>query len=172
MYPKVYEDYYKGIAQFGDVSIIPTPAFFYGLKPGEEILIGIDEGKNILVRLQFVSEPDALGMRTIMFDLNGQGRQVKVRDKASRVERVANAKVGKAGESVANPGDVGSPLQGRLTRILVKVGDVVKKNQPLFVIEAMKMESIVAAPMPGTVKQVLLKEGAVVEQDDWVIQIS
>ena len=170
MYPKVYEDYYKGIAQFGDVSIIPTPAFFYGLKPGEEILIGIDEGKNILVRLQFVSEPDALGMRTITFDLNGQGRQVKVRDKASRVERVANAKVGKSGEAAM--GDVGSPLQGRLTKIMVKPGDVVTKNQPLFVIEAMKMESIVAAPVPGTVKQVLLKEGAVVEQDDWVVQIA
>ena len=73
--------------------------------------------------------------------------------------------------ALAKPGDVGAPLQGRLTKIMVKVGDVVKKNQPLFVIEAMKMESIVTAQQPGTVKQVLLTESTVVEQDDWVVEI-
>lgn len=164
MYPKVYDEYYKACEQYGDVSIIPTPAFLYGLKPNEEILIGIDEGKNILVRLLFVSEPDDQGMRTITFELNGQGRQVKVRDKSLKVEKHQNQKIGK-------DGDVGAPLQGRLSRILVKPGDVVKKNQPLFVIEAMKMESIVAAPKAGTVKQVLLREGIVVEQDDWVVEL-
>ncbi len=165
MYPKVYEEYYRANEQYGDVSIIPTPAFFYGLKENEEILVRIAEGKNILVRLLFMSEADDQAMRTITFELNGQSRQVKVRDKASKVERAQNQKVGKAG-------DVGAPLQGRLTRILIKPGDVVKKNQPLFVIEAMKMESIVAATTEGTVKQVILKEGAVVEQDDWVVELA
>ncbi|WP_266364473.1 pyruvate carboxylase [Tellurirhabdus rosea] len=165
MYPKVYEEYYKAIEQYGDVSIIPTPAFFYGLKQNEEILIEIDEGKNILVRLLFVSEPNDQGMRTVTFELNGQSRQVPIRDRSLKIDRPQNQKVGKAG-------DVGAPLQGRLTRILVKPGDTVKKNQPLFVIEAMKMESIVAAQGPGTVKQVLLKEGTVVEQDDWVVELA
>jgi len=165
MYPKVYEDYYRAIEQHGDVSIIPTPAFFYGLKPNEEILVPIDEGKNILVRLLFVSEANDQGMRTVTFELNGQSRQVQVRDKSMKVDRPQNQKVGKAG-------DVGAPLQGRLTKILVKAGDVVKKNQPLFVIEAMKMESIVAAPKEGTIQQVLLREGTVVEQDDWVVELA
>ncbi len=165
MYPKVYEDYYKAIDQYGDVSIIPTPAFFYGLKPNEEILVPIAEGKNILVRLLFMSEADASGMRTITFELNGQGRQVQVRDKAQKVVKAQNQKV-------TSPTDIGSPLQGRLTRILVKPGDEVKKNQPLFVIEAMKMESIVAAQQPGTVKQMLLKENTTVEQDDWVVEMA
>ncbi|WP_128545307.1 pyruvate carboxylase [Larkinella soli] len=164
MYPKVYEEYYKAIEQHGDVSIIPTPAFLYGLKPNEEILIGIDEGKNILVRLLFVSEADDQGMRTVTFELNGQSRQVQVRDKSQKVDRPQHAKISKEG-------DVGAPLQGRLTRILVQAGDAVRKNQPLFVIEAMKMESIVAAPKEGTVKQLLLKEGTVVEQDDWVVEL-
>lgn len=164
MYPKVYDEYYKARQEFGDVSIIPTPAFLYGLKENEEILIEIAEGKNILVRLLFKSEPDEMGMRTITFELNGQSRQVKVRDKSLKVSKAQNQKVGKAG-------DVGSPLQGRLTRILVKPGDVVKKNQPLFVIEAMKMESIVSAPNAGTVKQVVLRENTTVEQDDWVLEI-
>ncbi|MBD2751687.1 pyruvate carboxylase [Spirosoma validum] len=165
MYPKVYDEYYKANEQYGNVSIIPTPAFFYGLKENEEILINIEEGKNILVRLLFKSEADEFGMRTITFELNGQSRQVRVRDKASKVEKAMNAKVGKAG-------DVGAPLQGRLTRILVKEGDVVKKNQPLFVIEAMKMESIVAAPKEGKIAQTILKEGSLVEQDDWVIELA
>lgn len=104
-------------------------------------------------------------MRTITFELNGQSRQVQVRDRALKVEKAMNAKVGKEG-------DVGAPLQGRLTRILVKEGDTVKKNQPLFVIEAMKMESIVAAPKAGAVSKVVLKEGTVVEQDDWVVELS
>ncbi|GAB3334883.1 pyruvate carboxylase [Larkinella ripae] len=164
MYPKVYEEYYKAVQEHGDVSIIPTPAFLYGLKENEEILIEIDEGKNILVRLLYVSEPDDHGMRMVTFELNGQSRQVQVRDKSQKVDFQANAKVGKEG-------DVGSPLQGRLTKILVKTGDKIAKNQPLFVIEAMKMESIVAAPKAGTVKQVVLKEGTVVVQDDWVVEL-
>ncbi|MGA0555378.1 pyruvate carboxylase [Larkinella sp. VNQ87] len=164
MYPKVYEEYYNAVQQHGDVSIIPTPAFLYGLKENEEILIEIDEGKNILVRLLFVSEPDGHGMRTVTFELNGQSRQVQVRDKSLKVDLQANAKVSKEG-------DVGSPLQGRLTKILVKPGDTITKNQPLFVIEAMKMESIVAAPKAGTVKQVVLKEGTLVVQDDWVVEL-
>lgn len=165
MYPKVYDEYYKANELYGNVSVIPTPAFFYGLKENEEILINIEEGKNILVRLLFKSEPDEFGMRTITFELNGQSRQVRVRDKAQKVEKAINAKIGKAT-------DVGAPLQGRLARILVKVGDTVKKNQPLFVIEAMKMESIVAAPREGTITKVVLKEGTLVEQDDWVIELS
>ncbi len=169
MYPKVYDEYYKAREEFGEVSIIPTPAFLYGLKENEEILIEIAEGKNILVRLLFKSEPDDMGMRTITFELNGQSRQVKVRDKSLKVDKLQNAKVSKDAAKAGQ--EVGTPLQGRLTRILVKPGDVVKKNQPLFVIEAMKMESIVAAPAAGTVKQVLLRENTTVEQDDWVIEI-
>jgi pyruvate carboxylase len=165
MYPKVYEEFYKAVQEHGDVSIIPTPAFLYGLKENEEILIEIDEGKNILVRLLYVSEPDDHGNRMVTFELNGQSRQVQVRDRSQKVEFEANAKVSK-------DGDVGSPLQGRLTKILVKPGDVIIKNQPLFVIEAMKMESIVSAPKAGTVKQVILKEGTVVVQDDWVVELA
>ncbi|QMW03272.1 pyruvate carboxylase [Spirosoma foliorum] len=165
MYPKVYDEYYKANEQYGNVSIIPTPAFFYGLKENEEILINIEEGKNILVRLLFRSEPDEFGMRTITFELNGQSRQVKVRDKASKVEKSHHVKASKAG-------DIGAPLQGRLTRILVKEGDTVKKNQPLFVIEAMKMESIVAAQKAGTVSKIVLKESTTVEQDDCVLELA
>jgi pyruvate carboxylase len=91
---------------------------------------------------------------------------VRVRDTALKVDLVKNQKVDKI-----STGDVGAPLQGRLTKIMVNPGDVVVKNQPLFVIEAMKMESIVSAPVAGLVQRVLLKAGTVIEQDDWVLVI-
>jgi pyruvate carboxylase len=146
------------------VSKLPTPAFFYGLKQDEEILVTIEEGKTVMIRLQYVSEPDEAGFRTVTFDLNGQARRISVRDRAFKSTKPQNQKIGK-------PGDIGAPLQGRLNKIQVKVGDVVKKNQPLFVIEAMKMESIVSAPAAGKVTQVVLPEGTVVEQDDWVVTV-
>jgi pyruvate carboxylase len=164
MYPKVYEEFYNNQEKYGEVSIIPTNAFWYGLKPNEEIIIEIDEGKNILVRLLFVSEPDDLGQKTVTFELNGQARQIKVRDTSLKVARLQHAKVSKAN-------DVGSPLQGRLSKILVKTGDIIKKNQPLFIIEAMKMESIVSAPADGKITGIFLKENTVVEQDDLVMEI-
>jgi pyruvate carboxylase len=164
MYPKVYEEFYEAREKYGKVSAIPTQAFFFGLKPNEEIMIKIEEGKDILVRLLFVSEPDEQGLRTVSFDLNGQTRRIKVKDSTVKVQKIQHAKVNK-------PSDVGAPLQGRLTRILVKVGDKVVKNQPLFVIEAMKMESIVAASQDGKVLNIALAEGTVVEQDDLVVSM-
>ncbi len=164
MYPKVYEEFYAAADRYGEVSKLPTPAFFYGLKQDEEILVTIEEGKTIMIRLQYVSEPDEAGFRTVTFDLNGQARRITVRDRAFKSTKPQNQKVGKSG-------DIGAPLQGRLTKIQVKVGDVVKKNQPLFVIEAMKMESSVSAPVAGKVTQVVLTEGTVVEQDDWVVTV-
>ncbi|MDQ1089275.1 MULTISPECIES: pyruvate carboxylase [unclassified Siphonobacter] len=164
MYPKVYEDFYVASDRYGDVSKLPTPAFFYGLKLDEEILVTIQEGKTIMIKLSYVSEPDETGHRTVTFDLNGQARRISIKDNAFKATKSQNEKVTKAGQ-------VGAPLQGRLSRIQVKEGEEVKKNQPLFVIEAMKMESIVAAPIAGKITSIALSEGTVVEQDDWVVTI-
>ena len=164
MYPKVYEEYARAQDLYGEVSKLPTPAFFYGLRQDEEILVTIEEGKTVMIRLLYVSEPNEMGMRTVTFDLNGQARRISIKDIGFKATKALNKKV-------QNPGDIGAPLQGRLVRIQVKVGDVVKKNQPLFVIEAMKMESIVGAPMAGKIKQIVLNEGIVVEQDDWVVTV-
>jgi pyruvate carboxylase len=162
MYPKVYEDFYKDQLLYGDVSKIPTTAFFYGMKEDEEIMVSIDEGKTIIIRFNFASDPDEAGFRDVFFELNGQTRRIKIKDKNLKIVKEAHAKVN-------GPNDIGAPLQGRLSRVLVKVGDEVKKNTPLFVVEAMKMESIIAAPFAGKVSQVALHEGAVLEQDDKVV---
>jgi pyruvate carboxylase len=164
MYPKVYEDFYKSQQLYGDISKLATPAFLFGLKQDEEIMINIDEGKDILVKLLFVSEPDELGICTVSFDLNGQQRRLRIKNNKVKVLKQSHAKAGAKG-------DIGAPLQGKLSRVMVKVGDEVKKNAPLYVIEAMKMESIVSAPYDGKISRVLLSEGTVVEQEDLVLSI-
>ncbi|MGB3619387.1 MAG: pyruvate carboxylase, partial [Catalinimonas sp.] len=162
LYPQVFEEYQTFRNQFDDVSRVPTPPFFYGLKPGEETLIEIDSGKSIIVRLQYVGPPDDRGMRAVSFVLNGQVRSIDVRDQTLKVERAEHQKAREAHE-------VGTPLQGLLSRILVKPGEVVKKNTPLFVIEAMKMETTVTAQTAGEVDRLVLPENTMVDLDDLVV---
>jgi pyruvate carboxylase len=161
-YPKVFEEYHQHLRQFGDVYYLPTPAFFYGLKINEETLIELAPGKSILVKFMYMSEPGEDGIRHVFFKLNGQTRSIEVRDKNFKVTKKVNRKVHQGNE-------VGSPLQGKIARVLVKKNDKVEKNTPLFAIEAMKMESTVVAAKAGTVMEVVLNEGSLVEQDDVVL---
>lgn len=162
LYPKVYADYYKHQQVYGDVMYIPSPAFFYGMKHGEEIMVEIMEGKTIMVKLLFVSEPDVEGYRTVSFELNGQTRRIRTRDRSVKSEKVIRKKV-------SSDKHIGAPLQGKISGIKVKTGDLVKENTPLFVIEAMKMESSITAPFEGKIKEVLIEEGEMLEQDDVVV---
>lgn len=166
LYPKVYEDFYNHQKVYGDMSALPTPAFFYGLKNGEEVLVNIAEGKVIVIKLLFISEPDDNGYRQVTFELNGQSRRVRVKDNNLTVKIAAHQKIDKA-----NEGEVGAPLQGRLAQIMAKTGQEVQEGTPLFVIEAMKMETTISAPRNGTVKKVHLDGGAMVEQDDLVVEL-
>ncbi|MBL0308562.1 MAG: pyruvate carboxylase [Bacteroidetes bacterium] len=162
MYPKVYDEYYKFRKNFGDVSTIPTPAFYYPMKPYEEILITIEPGKSLLVRYLNMSEPNEEGIRDVFFKINGQTRSIHVQDRTVKSTKIQHLKT-------TNANDIGAPLQGKLIKVFVKEGELVSKNQPLFVIEAMKMESTITAPVEGEVKKVYLHEGIMVEQDDCVV---
>lgn len=163
LYPKVFEDYDKFKQEYGEVSVIPTPAFFYGLKTGEETIVRLDQGKLLLIKLLAVLGTDEEGYKTLVFELNGQSRQLRVRDESAQVQKVSNEKADKENKS-----HIASPLQGKLASVQVKAGDKVKENQPLFVIEAMKMETTITAPQAGTITKVLLQTG-MVEQDDLVL---
>src|SRR5690606_18559898 len=102
-------------------------------KQGDETTIEISKGKTLLIRLLSISPVDEHGKRTVFFKLNGQTRNVDVQDRSVKVEQKENRKIDKN-----NSKQIGAPLQGLLSKLLVNVQDVVKKNQPLFVIEAMK----------------------------------
>ena len=166
LYPKVFEQYWAHLVQYGEVGIVPTPVFYYGLEPGEETIIEIARGKSIIVGLQSVGTVNEDGNRTIFFNLNGQTRNVEVRDLSVEVKRIQNQKVDKA-----NGKQVGAPLQGLLSRVLVKDGEEVKRNAPLFIIEAMKMETTITAPEDTTVQSLHLGEGTLVNADDLVLTL-
>ena len=166
LYPKVYEDFYNHRKVYGDMSALPTPAFFYGMQYGEEILVNLAEGKVIMIKLLFISEPDANGFRNVSFELNGQTRRVRINDTNAQSKVVTNRKVEKT-----NDREIGAPLQGKLAQVTAEAGQEVEEGTPLFVIEAMKMETTISASRAGTVKQVLLSAGDMVEQDDLVVEL-
>jgi len=164
LYPKVFPDYHAHYQAFGDVSRLPTRVFFFGLQPNEEVLIEIAEGKTLLIQYPNVTEPDAKGNRMVFFRYNGTTRSVSVRDRSVKSKVKRNKKADK-------PGDIGAPLQGNLGSIVVREGVTVAVNDPLFTIEAMKMESTVTSPVAGVVKKVYLNEKTLVEQGDAVVEI-
>ncbi|KAA2242482.1 pyruvate carboxylase [Chitinophaga agrisoli] len=165
MFPKVFDEYYHHATVYGNVEAIPTPAFFYGLKLGEEILVTLGKGKTIIVKLLYVQPADETGMRTVVFELNGYTRRVQVRDRSVASLVPVNKKA-------ANPElEIGAPLQGKLSKLLVKTGDMVGSNTPLFIIEAMKMETTVTATRATKVKAIHLPEGTMVQQDDLVVEL-
>jgi pyruvate carboxylase len=165
LYPAVFEDYHKHKQQYGDVSQVPTKAFWFGMNEGEEILVEIDTGKTLIVKfLSRSNQPDENGDVIVAFEMNGQSRRVRVKDNKSGIVKQSNRKV-------SNENEIGAPLQGKLSSVKVKVGDNVKENTPLFVIEAMKMESVVTAPKAGKVKSIILHAGALVSQDDVVVEL-
>ncbi|MEM9896199.1 MAG: pyruvate carboxylase, partial [Bacteroidota bacterium] len=163
LYPKVFEDYYRHIQDFGAVSYLPTATFFYGMKIGEEVMVTIAQGKTIIIELVGLTEPDEHGIRLVAFRLNGQIRRIGIKDKSVAVKKITNRK------AVAK-NEVGCPLQGKIAEIKVSVGTEVKEDDVLFVVEAMKMETSVSAPFPGRIRKIHLESGSLVEQDDLVIE--
>ncbi len=164
LYPKVFEDYHVFSLEYGTVRHLPTLAFFYGLKPNEETLVSIESGKNLLVQFLSKSEPNEAGMREVAFRLNGQTRTILVKDKSVKSETIIHPKAEKENE-------IGAPLQGSLSKILVTEGQKVDLNTPLFIIEAMKMESTITSPMKGKVRKIHIKQKSMLEQDDMVIEL-
>src|SRR5690554_1386995 len=164
LYPKVFEQAHENYKQYGNLALIPTKNFFFGMKPGEETLIELEVGKTIIVKLLSISIANKEGMSTVFFQVNGENRFVEVLDKSLKIIKEENIKT--------NPDDVnqiGAPLQGSLYKILVKKGQIVKENDALFVIEAMKMETTVTAFKSGKIKSITLKDGTMVKQDDLII---
>lgn len=165
-YPKVFLDYLDIYRKYGDISVIPTKYFLYGMKPGEETTVEIVRGKTLLVKLVSIGPVDASGKRVLFFKLNGQTRNLEIQDHNSGIKLIENRKA-----DLNNDLHIGSPLQGLLTAVFVKAGDTVEVNQPLFLIEAMKMETTVTASQPGKVKSIVLPPSTLVQTDDLIVEL-
>ncbi|CAN5761163.1 pyruvate carboxylase [soil metagenome] len=167
MYPQVFADFVKFRKSYSDISVLPTPAYFYGLKDEEEISIKLEEGKTLFAKLLNLTEPDANGQRTAIFELNGYPRHVQVTDKSVITEVKARVK--------ADPADalqVGAPMPGMVASIAVSVGHKVKEGDPLLTLEAMKMFTTVTAPCTGTVQEIAVTLGGTVESKDLMVRMA
>jgi len=167
MYPKVFVKLARAQQTAGDVEVLPTPQFFYGMKTGEEITVEIEPGKTLIIKFLSVSAAHPDGNRTVFFELNGQPREVTVRDKSQ-------ARVGPSKEFAdpGQPGQIGAPTPGIVTNVAVDLGQSVQKGDRLLVLEAMKMQSTVYAPISGQVTRRLAHPGQTVEAKELLLVIA
>ncbi|HEY8991853.1 MAG TPA: pyruvate carboxylase [Luteolibacter sp.] len=168
MYPQVFADYVAFRSKYDDLGGLPTPAFFYGLQPGEEIEFEIDPGKTLIIKLVSVGEPDLEGRRTLFYELNGMPRESMVRDKALQ----SVAKPAREKGDPDNPAHACAPMPGMVTEIAVSPGQEVKAGDKLVVLEAMKMLTTVSAPADGTVKALLMNKGDQVDSGDLLVKFA
>jgi len=167
MYPKVFEEFQGFVEKYGDLSVLPTRYFLAKPAIGEELSIAIEKGKTLTIKLLAVGplNPDK-GTRECFFELNGESRAVVIEDRNAAIEHVSREK------ATSDPGSVGSPMSGVVVEVRVKEGAEVKAGDPLCILSAMKMESVVSAPVSGKVKRVLVKEADSLGQGDLVLEIT
>ncbi len=167
LYPEVFVKFDKFRQAHSDASVLPTPAFFYGLKSGEEITVEIEAGKTLIIKFMTASDPHPDGTRTLFFDLNGQSREVNIRDRALRVMERAHPKA-----DPAEAGQVGAPTAGIITGIAAQLNQSVERGVKLMTLEAMKMQSNIYAPIAGRVTKLLVAPGQNVEAKDLLVTIA
>jgi pyruvate carboxylase len=167
MYPQVFVKFNQARRSYGDVAVLPTPQFFYGMKPGEEVTVEIEPGKTLVIKFLAISDPHPQGTRTVFFELNGLPREVDVRDRKLRVAADQKQKA-----DPAKPGEIAAPLPGMIATVAVSEGHGVKKGDRLMVIEAMKMQTTVYASIDGKVTKLLVHTGQTVEAKELLAVIS
>src|SRR5436190_15202652 len=142
MYPEVFLNYARPHQMYGVVDVLPTLEFFYGMQTGEEIAVDLEPGKALVIKFQTLGEPHPDGRRTVFFELNGQPREVTVRDRKLDVKEQPKAKA-----DPNHAGQIGAPIPGVVSTVAVQLGQPVKKGDRLLVMEAMKMQSTVYSPV-------------------------
>ncbi|KKE78093.1 pyruvate carboxylase [Bacilli bacterium] len=165
LYPKVFMDYQKFYEEYGDMSVLDTPTFFFGMNLGEEIEVEIEKGKTLFVRLISISQPEPDGTRTVYFELNGQPRQINIKDENVQSSVATRAKVDKGNEK-----QIGATMPGTVLEVSCSKGDHVDKGDNLLTTEAMKMETTIQAPFRGVIKEIHVGKGDSIAVDDLLIE--
>ena len=166
MYPDVYMNYAEHEKTFGDVGILPTHVFLYGMNAGDEVVLPLLDGRHAIIRYLASSDPDEDGMRRVFFEVNGQPQTVIVKDKhfAHQAPQVEKA-------DPNNPGHIAAPMPGLVIGIEVSPGQKIRKGDTLVVLEAMKMQTTVPAEMEGKVKRVVARTDHIVDTGDLLLEI-
>ena len=166
LYPKVFAEYREMVNQYGDLSVLPTRYFLSKPEINEEFHVEIEEGKTLIIKLLAVGPLNNNGKRDVYFELNGEARVVGIVDKNSAVEIVTRERA-----NLANPGDIAAPMSGVVVEIRAKEGAHVKAGDPLAVLSAMKMETVVTSPVAGKIERVAVQEGDSLNSGDLVARI-
>jgi len=166
MYPEVFAVFAKNESNYGSLSALPTPAFFYGMKPGQEISVEIEAGKTLFIRLVNIGAVDAEGKRALNFELNGMARQLAIVDRSAKPTIKARVKA-----DSAKPNEVGAPIPGLVTALAVSVGAKVVKGDKLLTLEAMKMQTTIYAPADGVVDEICVQNGDALESKDLILKL-
>ena len=165
MYPKVFSDFAAVTDDYGPVSVLPTPTYFYGMQPEDEIFVEIERGKTLVVRCLAIGETNDKGMVTVFFELNGQPRRVKVPDRA---HGAANGKTRRKADP-GNDNHVAAPMPGVVSTLAVAAGQEIKAGDVLLSIEAMKMETALHAERDGVIAEVLVAAGDQIDAKDLLV---
>ncbi|WP_197090944.1 pyruvate carboxylase [Bacillus sp. FJAT-27231] len=166
LYPKVFMDYVKTIDQFGDVSVLDTPTFLYGMRLGEEIEIEIETGKTLIVKLVSIGQAQTDGTRVVYFELNGQPREVVIKD-----ESIKSSVASKIKADPKNESHLAATMPGTVIKVLVEKGEKVVQGDHLMITEAMKMETTVQAPFSGTVTNIHVQNGEAISTGDLLVEL-
>ncbi|WP_326514578.1 pyruvate carboxylase [Clostridium intestinale] len=168
LYPDVFEEYVKYRKEVGDFTRMGSDVFFHGLYEGETCEVEVAEGKAYMIRLLSVSNPDNEGNKILVFEVDGNRREVKIKDKNNKFIQDFNT------IEMADPSDrkqIGAPIPGTILSILVEEGETVAKNQAVIIVEAMKMEAKVTAAVEGVVGSIIAKEGQQVKAGQLLISL-
>ena len=171
LYPDVFEDFIKHVLEYGEVRLMGSDVFFHGLAEGETSEIEVAEGKIMVVQLIEIGKLDSEGYRTLDFEINGNRREIKIKDKTERI--VSNLGTGTSSKMAdpSNKQEIGSSIPGTIIKILVKEGQEVKEGESLVVVEAMKMETNMVSSCNGIVESILVSEGQQVKTGELLVKI-
>ncbi len=167
MYPDLFVDYAEHRRRFGDVSLLPTHVYFYGMSSGTEVVTHTESGRQMIIRYLTESDPDEDGMRRVFFEVNGAPLTILVKDES--IAGAAERKTEKADPS--NPGHVAAPMPGLVVAVEVSVGEHVQRGHTLLILEAMKMQTAIQAERDGTVKRILARPDHVVDARDLLLEL-
>jgi pyruvate carboxylase len=171
LYPDVFEAYIKSILEYGDLSRMGSDVFFHGLTEGETSEIEVAEGKTMIVQLVEIGKLDEEGNRTLDFEINGNRREIKIKDKTERIISSSNSVNASKMADTDNKLEIGASIPGTIIKVLVKAGDTVKEGDSLLVVEAMKMETNIVASSAGTIESVLVSEGQQVKTGELLVKL-
>ncbi|MGA7836149.1 MAG: pyruvate carboxylase [Acidimicrobiales bacterium] len=166
LFPGPTKEFEEAVGAYGDLSVVPTRAFFYGLEPGEEVDVSLALGVSIFLSVDAVGEADDAGCRTVFGRLNGQQRTVTVRDRSASDKTVHREKA-----TLGDLSQIAAPFSG-VVSVQVRVGDHVTAGQTVAIIEAMKMEASITAPLPGVVDRVVVEPMGRVEGGDLLLSVA